>query len=221
MASEDGDFWDRRYQREGPIWGWEPSPTALAAQARLAAGSTVLDVGFGYGRDIAFYLRHDLNAAGIDMSAAGRRLALELLTRQGLQPSTLWTGRFEDMALSTAGFDAVCCHRMIHLLLDEAAVHRFVERVARVLRPGGLLCVAARNLHDLDRSAMTELQGTVFEYRNRPGHRIRYWDEDAFRHAFGPRFEILALTEASEAESQQRPVPCRLTVLVARLHGRP
>jgi hypothetical protein len=56
----------------------------------------------------------------------------------------------------------------------------------------------------------------VYEYSHRPGHRIRYWDDAAFREAFGPAFTILTLTEATELESVTQPVSCRLTVMVGR-----
>jgi len=219
LASEEGQFWDERYSREGLIWGWKPSPTALTVVPRLSARDRVLDVGFGYGRDIAYYLRSGLHASGIDLSTTGRKLALDLLAEQSLQPGELWTARFEDAPLPPAAFHAVCCHRMIHLLLDDAAVERFVASIVPLLRPGGLICIAARNLDDLQPAEMEPRGDNVFEYRSRPGHRIRYWDDAAFRRAFGRQFEVLELTAHSEAESQQRPVPCHLTVLLGRLQS--
>jgi SAM-dependent methyltransferase len=218
VSVEDGSFWDKRYNAEGPIWGWDPSPTALAITPFLTPRARVLDVGFGYGRDVAYYLREGRRASGIDMSTAGRRLALELLNAQGLRPEHLWTERFEEAALPPHYFDAVCCHRVVHLMLDQEAINQFAARVAEVLRPGGLLCVTARNSRDCDPAAMLDLGGNVYEYRHRPGHRIRYWDGPTFTAAFGSAFTFLDLSEEVELESRHKPVPCHLTVLVGKRH---
>jgi hypothetical protein len=56
----------------------------------------------------------------------------------------------------------------------------------------------------------------IYEYRRRPGHRIRYWGTTTFREAFGPGFDVETLTRATEGETATRPAPCRLTVLVGR-----
>jgi SAM-dependent methyltransferase len=219
MPGEDGAFWDGRYSREGPIWGWDPSPTAREAVPYLRPGLHVLDVGFGYGRDLAFLMRHGCRASGIDLSTEGRRLALELLEKQGLSPERLWTGRFEEVDLPAGHYDAVCCHRVLHLLQTPEAAARFARRVAEVLRPGGLLCVAARNFRDLEPAAMVRVGEDVYEYRDRPGHQIRYWDRQAFDEVFGATFRFLILADQIENESRQRSVPCHLTVLVGTKNG--
>jgi hypothetical protein len=95
-------------------------------------------------------------------------------------------------------------------------VAEFAGTVERTLRPGGLLCVAARNLHDLNPAIMVRVADRVYEYANRPGHRIRYWDDQAFQEAFGAAFAFLALTEKMEPESAQQPIPCHCTVLIGR-----
>jgi SAM-dependent methyltransferase len=213
---EDGWFWDRRYREEGAIWGDGPSVTALLASQLLRPRSRVLDVGFGYGRDLTFLLREGHRACGIDLSAEGRRQAEARLRRAGVEAEWLRTGRFEDGELPGGPFDAVLSHRMAHLLLTPGEVRRFAARAWQVLRPGGVLAVAARDLRDLDPAEMVAVGEDVYEYRRRPGHRIRYWGTATFREAFGPGFAVEALTRATEGETAARPAPCRLTVLVGR-----
>jgi SAM-dependent methyltransferase len=216
MHSEDGSFWDRRYREEGAIWGEEPSPTALLAAKYLRAHDRVLDIGFGYGRDVLFLARQGCRVAGIDLSCEGRRLTEERLQRAKLQAEALITGRFESVPLARGEFDALLSHRMIHLLTTPDAIAQFATKVLDVLKPGGLLCVAARNPLDLKPNGMIRVEQGVYEYASRPGHRIRYWDDAAFRGAFGNEFEILSLTPGSEIESMQRPVPCYFTMMAAR-----
>ncbi len=216
LKSDEGVFWDRRYRAEGAIWGDAPSPTARRAARYLSPGARVLEVGFGYGRDLSFLIRHGCQVVGIDLSQEGQQQAEARLKQEGLEPEDLLTGRFEDFPLPSGPFDAVVSHRVAHLLISREAIARFTDKVCQVLRPGGLLSLGARNRRDLDPAGMTRIEEGVYEYAHRPGHRIRYWDDESFQRAFGPAFTILALFDETELESVAQPVPCRLTVMVAR-----
>ena len=53
MCSIDGlSFWGKRYAAEGALWGHAPSETARGLHERLPATSRILEIGFGYGREI-------------------------------------------------------------------------------------------------------------------------------------------------------------------------
>jgi SAM-dependent methyltransferase len=216
MRSDEGPFWDERFRREGAIWGEAPSPTAKALLHYLPANARVLEVGFGYGRDLAFLLRHGHRAWGVDLSAEARRRTEARLRREGLAAERLLTGRFEDSDCPDGQFDAVLSHRVAHLLVTDEAVARFAEKARRALRPGGLLCLAVRNAEDRDPAEVRRVVEHVDEYTPRPGHWIRFWDDEALRRAFGTAFTLQALERAHENESRGRPVPCRLTVVVGR-----
>src|SRR4051812_5277132 len=170
MRSDEGGFWDERFRREGAIWGEAPSPTALTALRHLPANARVLEVGFGYGRDLAFLLRQGFRVWGVDLSPEARRRTEERLRREGLTAERLQTGPFEDSDLPEGQFDAVVSHRMAHLLVTEEAVRRFADKAHRVLRPGGILCLAVRNAEDLNPAEVRPRGENVYEYTPRPGH---------------------------------------------------
>jgi SAM-dependent methyltransferase len=216
MDNNANTFWDRRYSTEGAIWGEEPSPTARLAARYVRPGARVLEVGFGYGRDLAFLGRQQCLVSGVDLSVIGREMAETRLRHCGVQPEGLWMGAFEDSAFPTPGYDLVVCHRLAHLLLTPDAVRHFACKVEEVLRPEGLLCLGARNRDDLNPAEMIQVADEVYEYVNRPGHRIRYWDECAFQTVFSKAFTVLNLVQAFEDEAVTHPVPCHLTVMVAR-----
>jgi len=216
MDPQPGEFWDARFRTEGAIWGDAPSPTARLAADHARAGDRVLEVGFGYGRDLAFLGQRGCRVSGVDLSAAGLELAQARLQQSGVRPECLWTGPFEDSDIPALGFDVVLCHRMAHLLLTPEAVGRFARKVEEVLRPGGLVCLGARDLRDLNPADMVAVADQVYEYLRRPGHRIRYWSDDTFRRVFGGAFTLLTLLHAVESETEAHPVPCHLTVMVAR-----
>jgi cyclopropane fatty-acyl-phospholipid synthase-like methyltransferase len=221
MSSEDGDFWDHRYRTEGAIWGEQPSPTAVRVAAHLPARARVLDIGFGYGRDLAFLAGRGCHVWGVEISREGYRLAEQRLLAQGNAVEQLYLGRFEKLSLPEASFDAILSHRMAHLLLTAEAVADFTDRLHRLLQPGGILAIGARNLEDLDPAKMVQAGEQVYEYRCRPDHRIRYWDDESFRKRFDNLFTIDELEHAREEESRANPVPCHLTILIARKKCRP
>jgi SAM-dependent methyltransferase len=216
MPIDEAVFWDTRYQREGAVWGEGPSPSAVLAAKHLAPGARVLDVGFGYGRDLAYLSRLGHRVHGVDLSGEGRRQAARRLEESGLPADTLLVGAFQEQALGDQTYDLVLSHRVVHLLLTRDEIACFAGRARQLLDVGGLLCVGARNPDDLDPDSMIPVRDGVYEYRDRPGHRIRYWGDDTFREAFGGAFDILALERATEEESRSRPLPCHLTVLLAR-----
>jgi len=216
MRSDEGEFWDRRYRSEGAIWGEDPSPTAQLLAPHVAAGDRVLDVGFGYGRDLVFLGRNGCRMSGIELAGEGHLQARLRLDREGVRPERLYTDHFEDLPSPWEPFDAAVCHRLIHLLVAPPAAAAFVARLAQSVRPGGLLAVGSRSPRDYDPDAMVQVSDQVFEYRERPGHRIRFWNEEAFIRAFDPAFAIIKLLEAVEPESRLNPAPCRLTLMLAR-----
>lgn len=216
MPSDEGAFWDQRYRLEGAIWGNDPSPTARLAAQHIAPGARVLEVGFGYGRDLAYYLHHSVRVCGIELSVEGYRQALNRLQQADLQPESLQIGRFEEQALPEGAFDVLVCHRVAHLFVEPAAMLHFAAKARQVLRAGGLLCLGARNLEDLNPADMIEVADHVYEYRQRPGHRIRYWADATFENTFADDFRILSLTRATEPESMTHPAACRLTIMVGQ-----
>ena len=201
--------------RGGDLGHW-PSPTAELAARHLHDGACVLEVGFGYGRDVCYLLRQRYRVFGIEASREANRLTQARLRREGLKADGLLLGHFEENTLADGCFDAVVCHRLLHLLVSRKAVAQFVEQVQRVLRTGGLLCVGVRNANDLDLTSMAWVDDNVYEYTQRPGHRIRYWDDAAFREFFGGVFTLLTLAPAVEQESASNPAPCYLTLMVGR-----
>lgn len=217
--SDLGGFWDQRYSKEGDIWGDTPSPTAILATRRVNPGDCLLDVGFGYGRDVAHFAHYGCRVWGIDLSVEGRRLAEEHLAEQSLQPEALLTGAFEEWDFGETQFDLIHSHRVAHLLVTRKEIDAFAKKSSELLTTGGILCIGARNRQDLKVEDMTEVGEGVFEYRARPGHRIRYWDDSVFTETFEDAFDILELEQAVEIESVEHPVPCRFSIMIGRRKG--
>lgn len=147
---EAPDRWQRTYAGHGRIWGDEPSPLARLAvgdlQRRRGTGPAVdlLDIGCGYGRDLA-YLRAHLRGrlVGIDPSPAALALArhrLEAGADVELRQAEAWDlhpGRY-----------AVVHSANVYHLLRPARRDDFRRAVAAQLAPGGLLYLSTLSTRD-------------------------------------------------------------------------
>jgi hypothetical protein len=210
-------FWNGRYNHLGACWGEDGSPTLKVALRHFPRRGRALEIGFGYGRDLVPLAAHGLDVTGLDPSDAGRGLAEQRLRARRLS-AQLMTADFTEATLPVAAFDAVLSHRTLHLMTGPGAVDRFAGRLALVTRPGAIACIGTRDLRDLDHGRMNgHPHGPhVYEYADRPGHVISYWDEDRFRDTFSASFDIEAFEQATEREASDNPVPCYLTIMLAR-----
>ena len=211
-------FWNQRYSNHKACWGDDGSPTLQVALRHFPATGRALEIGYGYGRDLVALARRGLAVTGIDPSDEGRHMAEERLTALKLSTAALMTADFTDSDLPLAAFDAVLSHRTLHLMTAPGSVDRFVRKLAAVARPGAVVCIGTRDLRDLDPARMIGHHhgDDVYEYSDRPGHVISYWDDERFRKTFAADFDFVSLEQASEQEASDNPVPCYLTIMVAR-----
>ncbi|HKJ00202.1 MAG TPA: class I SAM-dependent methyltransferase [bacterium] len=140
-------FYDRfgaRQDHQG--WYEDPALEQLITLGRLADAHAVCEFGCGTGRLAAWLLRSVLPAdaryLGVDASASMIALATERV-----EP---WTGRAEvhrttgalRVPAEIATWDRFLSTYVLDLL-SEDDILALLEEAARVLRPGGLLCVAS------------------------------------------------------------------------------
>lgn len=153
------EHYDRLSPLYRALWGehihhgfWEGGESAeraqlrlveeLAARARVARGSRVLDVGCGLGGS-ALWLARELgcDVTGLTISPVQARMAAARARAEGLHARV----RFEvtdadDLRLEDGAYDVVWVVECSEHLRDKA---RFVEACAGGLRPGGRLALCA------------------------------------------------------------------------------
>jgi SAM-dependent methyltransferase len=116
-----------------------PTTAALLRRAGLAAGMRCLDVGCGIGRvtlELARWVGPSGRAVGIDLDAPFLDLARAEAERHGLG-AEFRQGDVESLD-EAAGYDLVYARFLLSHLRDPAGA---VVRLARVVRPGGVLAV--------------------------------------------------------------------------------
>lgn len=112
----------------------------LAAQMRLAADASVLDIGCGIG-GAARYLahRHGCRVTGVDVTPEYVAVAQALSEATGLGDRvTFQTGSATALPLEDGGYDAAT---VLHVGMNVPDKRTMCAEAARVLRPGGMLAV--------------------------------------------------------------------------------
>jgi arsenite methyltransferase len=142
------------------------NPTALAA---LAPGEVVLDLGSGAGLD-AFLAAQRVGPEGrvhgVDMTrqmlSKARYNAAEFRRRTGLDNVTFHQGQIEALPLPDGSVDVVLSNCVLNLSPDQPKVWR---EIARVLRPGGRVCISdmvlLRPLPEAVLESVTALVGCI------------------------------------------------------------
>jgi len=115
----------------------DPSPQRMRYLGRLlellAPAAEVLELGCGAGIPVTRALAETCGVTGVDISAAQIELA-----RQDVPGATLIHADMAQIDFPPASFDAVVAfYALIHVPREEHAA--LLERIAKWLRPGGLL----------------------------------------------------------------------------------
>lgn len=213
LDSSDPEWWDNRYAKEGPNqWGQETSITAAKAASQTDKGKKILVVGFGYGRELLYLSKQGFKVSGIEQSKEGTKIAKTQLREKGLSYDTLLSEKFEDQSIFLPeSFNTVMAHRVLHLVTDPVIIKKWVKMAARVLIPGGVVCIGNRD----ERNKEINRGDQVFESKVRRGHLMNLWSKEDFIHYFEPYFKDFQFEEIIEPESSESEVMCHITIMSA------
>ncbi|MFA7431003.1 MAG: metalloregulator ArsR/SmtB family transcription factor [Rhodospirillaceae bacterium] len=107
----------------------------------------LVDVGTGTGRMLTLLGPKASRALGVDQSREMLTIARAALEHAGLRHAVVRQGDMYALPLADASADTVLVHQVLHYAEHPAAV---LAEAARVLRPGGRLCVVDFAPHDLE-----------------------------------------------------------------------
>lgn len=131
--------WDERYAEPGWAFGDAPNDFLREHARWLPAGGRVLTLAEGEGRNAVWLAQQGFEVTGVDLSAVGLDKAQQLAAARGVRITTV----VADLAthdLGHAAWDGIVSI-FAHLPApDRRALH---ARLARALRPGGVLLLEA------------------------------------------------------------------------------
>jgi len=157
--------WDERYAGTEYFYGSEPNDFLAAEAHRISAGGRVLCLAEGEGRNAVFLATKGFDVTGVDGSAVGLEKAHQLARNHGVEITTT-VADLRDYDLGEGAWDGIVsiwCHVPPDLRGDLHA------RVARALKPGGVLILEAYHPRQLEYKTggppVPELMMTVEQLR--------------------------------------------------------
>jgi SAM-dependent methyltransferase len=188
------EYWDKRYQAEGKIWGEQPSVTAVYALDifRKNKVEKLLVPGSGYGRNTRFFSTSGLSVTGVEISFEACKMAVSY------DPETrVYNKSVLDMSFLPGKFDGLYCFNVLHLF-READRRRFIRQCdIRVKKQHPLFfTVFSEKEESFGKGAEVE-ENT---YESKPGRPVHYFSERDLREHFKD-FEISETGLKEDAEN--------------------
>ncbi len=189
--------WTEVYARTPAFFGEEPSGFARRALERFRAEGvgTVLELGFGQGRDTLLFAENGLRVTALDYSEHAVRELEETARARSL------SGRIEarihdvrdPLPFPDDAFDACYAHMLLCMELTEAEIAFALTEIHRVVRPGGPVLYTVRSDHDKHYRAGTRLREDIYEVG---GFVVHFFTEEKIRRlARGYDLEVIERME--------------------------
>jgi len=140
-------FWDERYGEADFVYGVEPNEFLVSAARWLPAGSSILSLGEGEGRNAVFLAMRGFNVHGVDGSDVGLAKAQSLARARGAQIQTEVADLavFEPAARSYGAVISISAH------LPSVIRNRLYPLVENCLLPNGIILLEAYSENQLAR----------------------------------------------------------------------
>ena len=138
-SSTSPEFWDKRYEGDGLIFGQEPNVFLTQAARHIPPGGRVLVPGDGEGRNGAWLAGQGFQVTSVDMSPIGCGKACRLAAARSVLLNVVCAD-LQDWAWPARGFDAVVS---IFLHFHSAVRAPLHARMRDALGPGGVILIEA------------------------------------------------------------------------------
>ena len=179
--------------------------------ARWARGLRVLDVACGEGYGTALLARHAAHVTGVDLAAAA--IAHARAAYAGLPNAQFVEASCTRMPLPDASFDVVVSFETLEHIAEQSA---FLDEIARVLKPEGVLVLSCPNkveysdkrdfanefhVKELYREELAALVGSRFPEMAWYGQRPSFFSVIAPEAAEGSAGQLVEVSEAQAADA--------------------
>ena len=128
------EFWEETFKSKKPIWGQEPSNSAILIKNFFLEHniSDILIPGIGYGRNAKVFYDNAINVTGIEISKS----AIELAHKYVSKDIQIYYGSVTEMPFDTKSYKGIFCYSLIHLL-NKFERKDFIDNCYKQLASGG------------------------------------------------------------------------------------
>lgn len=172
------DFTQRRLHPETPDGQWGPVLKRLEIAHDYATQDPVLDLGAGTGWITMHLARWGRQVVAADYSTEARAVFDHNMRQVGLDLD-IAPGDITDLQFDDGQFGSVICYSVLEHIPD---VHRAVDELARVIRPGGVAVVGVPNAWGT--YSLLNDRSPKKGFQRRPGSDVRCYHEQLH----GPRW---------------------------------
>ncbi|MFW9827237.1 MAG: class I SAM-dependent methyltransferase [Candidatus Thorarchaeota archaeon] len=187
------EYWNNRFLDKGEIWGNEPSKTAVYALNLFKKYNLkkILIPGAGYGRHTKFFSSNNYEVTGIEIS----EVAVSIAKENDINSKYI-LGSVLDMPYNKEIYDAVFCHNLLHLLLEEQRIS-FIRKCYNQLRYNGFAFFSVFSEQEQSFGKGTIIEKNTFE--SKPYKPTHYFTErDIKKH-----FDAFSIIETNIIEEKE------------------
>lgn len=166
------EYWEKRYAKEGRIWGDSPSKTVGKANDLFQKEGLkkIFIPGSGYGRNADYFASRDYDVTGLEIS----KTAL-VLARKSNSNIRYFQGSILDVTLQNEQFDGVYCFNVLHLFLAPDR-KKFIRKCLDLLRPFGFAFFTFFSEQEANYGKGRQIEENTFE--TKPGRPAHYFTEE-------------------------------------------
>ncbi len=194
------DYWNKRFQAEGKIWGESPSRTAYHALGLFQKNDVnrLLVPGSGYGRNSRLFSGSGFDVTGIEISAAAVDIA------RNFDPlSRFYRTSVLDMSFDTDTYDAIYCFNVLHLFMEKER-RVFIRQCTGKVRENGIMYFTVFSEKESSYGKGAEVENNTFE--SKPGRPVHYFtDNDIKAHFRNNEIIETGLVEDPENHGEEGP----------------
>jgi SAM-dependent methyltransferase len=174
------DIWDSTFGSKEPIWGFQPSDSALEALETFRAENIkkILIPGAGYGRNARFFLENGFEVTGIEISGSAIETA-----RMNNVSCTIHHGSVTGMPYDDEIYDGIFCYALIHFL-NRKERRVFLQACYNQLRSGGLMIFGVTSSMNSMFGTGRYLSHNRYQFPN--GLKVFFYDAEAVEKEFTP-----------------------------------
>jgi SAM-dependent methyltransferase len=205
IPSYDSDnitsYWDKKYLNHKDVWGTYPSTAAKLVMGYMIQNphrqGRILDLGCGYGRDLAYFSQNGLDVIGVDISSKGIQMARTLFPDQQFVQLN-----FQKHSFPKQHFKYIYANFFFHLIPELSIRREMISDCYEILATGGLLFATLSSKNDQDYVNGTKVADNIVQNKRNV---LKVFYDPALIYLEFNMFDTIEIIQFSEEHTHDTP----------------